>query len=228
MSRIGSIATRGWEKPEAAPSLRADVAALICPDWRVPSLVLDAGSRQVVYANTPCLQLLAERSSLQIAAGRLAFVSPILDAKFYATLRRMVASGAESAAMVEREAPGDNFISVIIHNALGFFREVLDRSIGGRDEGDPLVVVEIASSRDQSDWSAMRAFTQTFDLTPLEGEIAELVVHGLTPREIATLKGRLIGDILDGLKSVLAKTRCKHQAQLVRLVMTLCPPTRRA
>lgn len=211
---------------EEVTALRSDIAALICPDWRVASLVMDARSGQVTYANTPCLRMLAERSSIQIVAGRVAFLAERVTEKFYATLDRMVASGLENAAMVEREQTSGALISIMIRNTQGFFRDVLNRSIGNRDA--QFVVVELATSLDQSDWSAMRAFAQAFTLTPLESEIADLILHGLTPQEIGALKGRNVSSIRQSIKSLLAKTRCKHQAQLVRLIMTLCPPTRRA
>ena len=62
----------------------------------------------------------------------------------------------------------------------------------------------------------------------MEAEIADLIVRGLSLKEIASLKGRDGTDIRQALKSLLAKTLCKHQVELVRLIMTLCPPIRRA
>lgn len=239
MTRIRSNAARQLEdanflmtdafnrfEPEESATFRADIAALICPDWRVASLVMDARSGQVTYANTPCLQMLAERSSIQIVSGRIAFLAEHLTEKFYATLDRAVTSGLESAAMVEREQASGAFLSIMIRNTQGFLRDVLNRSLGRRDA--QFVVVELASSRDQSDWPAMRAFAQAFALTPFESDIADLILRGLTLPEIGALKSRQVSDIRQIVRSLLAKTHCKHQAQLVRLIMTLCPPTRRA
>lgn len=207
--------------------MRTDVVALICPDWRVASLVLDGRTGQIAYANTPCLRMLANRSCVQVVAGRIGFVAPHLTEKFYATLARMLANGLENAALVERDRSDGSFISVMIRNTQGFFRDVLNRSIGGEERAQ-LVVVELSTSRDQSDWTAMRAFARTFDLAPMEAEIADLIVRGLSLKEIASLKGRDGTDIRQALKSLLAKTLCKHQVELVRLIMTLCPPIRRA
>lgn len=209
-------------------ALRADVAALVCPDWRVASLVMDARSGQVIYANTPCLQMLSERSSIQINSGRVAFVTQHHTDRFYATLERMVQSGLESAALIERESVGGDILSIILRNTQGFFREVLNRHLNGRDTGAQFVIVELATSRDQSDWAAMRAFAQSFSLTPLEAEFADLILRGLDSTEIAALKMRAIAEIELVISALLAKTGCQHPTQLVRLVMTLCPPMRRA
>lgn len=209
-------------------AMRTDVLALICPDWRVASLVLDGRSGQVTYANTPCLQMLDNRETVHLIGGRIAFVSPRLTERFYVTLDRMLASGLENAALVEREAGGGSLISIMIRNAQGFFRDVLDRSTGRTHASSPLVVVELATSLDQTEWSALRAFGQMFALLPAEVEIVDLIVRGLSVREIAELKRLASPQIRTTLKAVLTKTQCKHQVGLVRLVMTLCPPTRRA
>jgi DNA-binding CsgD family transcriptional regulator len=227
VSALRAMATNalGAFREEQPAGMRTDVVALICPDWRLASLVMDGRTGQIAYANTPCLQMLADRSSLQVVAGRFGFVAPQLTDRFYATLDRMLANGLENAALVERDRADGSFISVMIRNTQGFFRDVLNRSLGG-DEQVQLVIVEFATSRDQSDWTAMRAFAQTFDLAPMETEIADLIVRGLSSKEIAALKRREPADIRRTMKRLLTKTRCKHQAELVRLIMTLCPPIR--
>lgn len=222
-----TVADVSNEEDQMAPTaLRSDVAALICPDWRIASLVMDARSGQVTFANTPCLQLLSGRQSIQILSGRLAFVTSSVTDRFYATLDRLVASGLESATMLERDSVGAHFLAVTIRNTQGFFRDVLDRSIGGSKA--QYVIVEFASSRDQPDWSAMRVFAQTFSLSPLETELCDLVLRGLDPAEIAGLKMRSLVDVQGAIENLFAKLGCKNAAQLVRLVMTLCPPTRQA
>lgn len=212
----------------APTALRSDIAALICPDWRVASLVMDARSGQVTFANTPCLQLLSGRRSIQIVSGRLTFVAAIVTDRFYATLDRLVSSGLESATMIDRDGVGAHFLAVTIRNTQGFFRDVLDRSLGGGADRAQFVIVEFASSRDQSDWSAMRVFAQTFALSSLETELCDLLVRGLDPAEVAALKTRTIAEVNAAIEALLVKLGCKNAAQLVRLVMTLCPPTRQA
>lgn len=222
------LAPAAYFDGERSAAMRTDVLALICPDWRVASLVLDGRTGQVTYANTPCLQMLDDRKTVHLVSGRITFVSPRLTERFYVTLDRMLASGLENAALVEREAGGGSVISVMIRNMQGFFRDVLDRSIGRAHDSSPLVVVELATSMDQAEWSALRAFGQMFALSPAEIETVDLIVRGLSVREIAELKRMPGSEIRRSLKSALTKTQCKHQAELVRLVMTLCPPTRRA
>jgi DNA-binding CsgD family transcriptional regulator len=209
-------------------ALRADIAALICPDWRVASLVMDARSGQVTFANTPCLELLSSQQNIQIVSGRFTFVMPIVTDRFYAMLDRLVSSGLESATMMERDGVGAHFLAITIRNTQGFFRDVLNRSLGGRDERKQFVIVEFASSRDQSEWLAMRAFAQSFALSPFETELCDLILRGLEAPEIAALKMRDADNVEAGINGLLIKLGCKNTAQLVRLILTLCPPTRHA
>ncbi|MDY0872697.1 helix-turn-helix transcriptional regulator [Dongia rigui] len=217
----------GSGQPEAV-ALRSDIAALICPDWRIASLVMDARTGQVTFANTPCLQLLSGEHSIQIVSGRFSFMTPIVTDRFYATLDRLVSSGLESATMVERGGVGAHFLAITIRNTQGFFRDVLNRSLGERGERTQFVIVEFAGSRDQSDWLAMRSFTQSFGLSTFESELCDLIVRGLDPAEIAALKMRDADEVDAAIDGLLVKLGCKNAAQLVRLVMTLCPPTRQA
>jgi len=223
---VSDAATGQGHMPIA--SLRSDIAALICPDWRVASLVMDARTCQVIFANSPCLQLLSNRQNIQIVSGRFTFVTELVSDRFYAMLDRLVSSGLESAAMIERDGVGAHFLAITIRNPQGFFRDVLNRSLGDRDGRAQFVIVEFTSSRDQSDWSAMRAFAQAFGLSPSDADLCDLMLRGLTPAEIATLKMRKADDIDHAIDALLTKVGCKNQGQLVRLIMTLCPPTRQA
>lgn len=230
---VAASATRAYAadihfKGEDIAIMRKDVLALICPDWRLASLVMDGRNGQISYANTPCLRMLADRRTVHQVGGRIAFASAKLTEKFYTTIQRMLANGLENAALVERDARDGALISIMIRNTQGFFRDALARSMGRGEESLQFVVVEMATSADQSDWTALHAFAQAFALPPAEVEIAELAVRGLSLKEMAMLKGVAIARMRQSMNKVLAKTRCRHQAELVRLVMTLCPLTRRA
>ncbi|MEM7057453.1 MAG: helix-turn-helix transcriptional regulator [Pseudomonadota bacterium] len=59
---------------------------------------------------------------------------------------------------------------------------------------------------------------KTYELTPTEAELSELICDGLTNAQIAELRGRAVDTINAQVKSVLAKTRCTNRTQLVRLM----------
>lgn len=207
-----------------ADALRGhDVLALVCPDWRAPSLVLDGRTGCVVYANGPCLKLLAEARIMRLQNGRPEFLAAGLTERFQQTLAAMLANATENAVLVELMGGGPVTISVTIRNTQGFYRDILQRSVSDAQEASQLVVAEIATSQDEADTAALHAFAQKFDLTTLEREIADLTLRGLSVREIATWKNMPQPILRQRLDSLLMKTHCRSQSELVRLVMTLCP-----
>ena len=62
-----------------------------------------------------------------------------------------------------------------------------------------------------------------FGLTRAEARVANSLVQGLSPKDIAAASGVALGTVRTQLKSVFAKTRSRRQAELVRLLITLCP-----
>jgi DNA-binding CsgD family transcriptional regulator len=63
-----------------------------------------------------------------------------------------------------------------------------------------------------------------FDLTPAEAVIANAIRANLTVEQIAVREGRSIATVRNQLKSVLGKTGCTRQAELVRMLALVVPP----
>jgi len=59
---------------------------------------------------------------------------------------------------------------------------------------------------------------QTYELTPTEAKLTEMVCEGMTNAQIARTRGRAVDTINAQVKSVLAKTQCANRTQLVRLM----------
>lgn len=62
-----------------------------------------------------------------------------------------------------------------------------------------------------------------FDLSPAEAAVASSIAAGRTATEIARADGKTVGTVRIQLKSVLAKTGCRRQVDLARLVARLLP-----
>lgn len=62
-----------------------------------------------------------------------------------------------------------------------------------------------------------------FDLTPIEAGIAARIASGQTVELIALEDGKTIGTVRGQLKGVLAKTGCRRQVELARLLTQLVP-----
>jgi DNA-binding CsgD family transcriptional regulator len=62
---------------------------------------------------------------------------------------------------------------------------------------------------------------ELYKLTPSETEIANGLLMGYSPNEIASLRHVSIGTVRNQLKNIMEKTATRRQADLVRLLMTL-------
>jgi DNA-binding CsgD family transcriptional regulator len=57
-----------------------------------------------------------------------------------------------------------------------------------------------------------------FGLTPAEARLALAVADGNTTREYAEQRGKSVGTVRFQMKQILAKTGCRRQSELVRLI----------
>ncbi|MBZ9801075.1 helix-turn-helix transcriptional regulator [Mesorhizobium sp. ES1-6] len=200
-----------------------EILALVCPDWRTVALVLEGIEGHVAYANWHCLEMIEKGELLHLAGGRLAFTSADLNRRFYFALTRVAATGSETAVVIGREAARGTWVSIVIRNTQGFFRDALERNMGSLNTGSRMVVIEITNSDAALDGIALEAFAEAMSLTKAEQELVTSLVSGQSLRSIAGTRGKSVSNIRRRMKSVLKKTGCRRQAELVRIVMSLCP-----
>lgn len=200
-----------------------EILALVCPDWRTVALVLDSIDGHVAYANWHCLEMIEKGNLLHLAGGRLAFTSAELNRRFYLALNRVAASGSETAVVIGRETVLGTWVSIVIRNTQGFFRDALERNMGSVSSGSRMVVIEITNSDAALDGIALGAFAEATSLTKAEMELVKMLTSGQSLRSIAGSRGQTPSNIRQRMKSVLKKTGCRRQAELVRFVMSLCP-----
>ena len=199
-----------------------DILALICPDWRGPMLVIDARSGDLMYANLHCLSLFERRRPASILRGKLTFGSPEFDQRFNANLASAVERGIETAVITGYDAASGSWISATIRNTQGFFRDTLLRNLHCGDDIHP-VVVEISLNSGLLDPLALAAFAEASSLAPAEIDAVRCLAAGQTPAGIAAARGVATSTIRQRLKTVMAKTRSRRQAELIRLIMAMCP-----
>lgn len=82
-----------------------------------------------------------------------------------------------------------------------------------------LVLTKASSSPTQ----ATSLLQSLFDLTPTEALLAARIAAGMTAESIATADRKTIGTVRNQLKSVLAKTGCRRQVDLARMLAQLVP-----
>ena len=212
----------GTRLSDGSQVMAKDILALICPDWRGPMLALDARSGDVLYANLPCLSLFERRGPANLLHSRLTFGSPEFDHRFNTNLNTAVERGIETAVTTGYDPATGSWISATIRNTQGFFRDTLLRNLHSRDSIHP-VVVEISLNTGLLDPLALAAFALASGLAPAEIDAVRCLAAGQTPADIAAARGVATSTVRQRLKSVLAKTRSRRQAELIRLVMAMCP-----
>jgi DNA-binding CsgD family transcriptional regulator len=181
-----------------------DVLALICPDRRGAALILEAPTWRIAHANRRCVELAgAADGPASIADGRLMFRDRVFHARFFARLEAAARGGQAPVVLIGRTS--SEWFSTAIRFGRGY------------------VMVEFAVTGQAFEPSAREAFAAAFGLTPAEMELAELIAMGLGAEVAARRRGAALSTVRQRVKTVLAKTGCRRQLELARLVNALLP-----
>ena len=197
--------------------------AVLCPDWRPATLVLNATDCSVVFANLDCIRLLTQESPAYLIGDRLHFRAAELDRRFQTEVRHLIASGAESACMIGQDPVANCWVSAMVRNSQGFFRDVIESNLGRFASDCHLMIVELAMGSDGVDPAALAVFAAATSLSKAEADLVKAIANGHSLSELAEARGVAVSTIRQRMKSVLGKTGCRRQTELVRLVLSLCP-----
>ena len=85
------------------------------------------------------------------------------------------------------------------------------------------VLIQLVDTECRHHLSA-KAFVEAYRLTEAEAAVVELVLMGLTNREIAESRGTSIDTTKSQIKSLMTKAKVKSRVQLVRLIAKTDPP----
>lgn len=167
---------------------------------------------QILWMDPVAEKLVRSSNVLRTTEGRLAALDETANSK----LRNAIAafSSADGAANERSGAPvsgirlsgpdRSEWLKLSICNKPAGFGKV---RLGGT-----LILVEDLR---QSLASFTSDLLQRWRLTPAESRVALLLGEGFTPREIAGRLQRSVGTIRNQLKSILSKSQCRRQAELV-------------
>ena len=207
---------------EGATTVSSEILAILCPDWRTAALVIDATNTNVVFANSQCIAMLRREQPMRLMGDRLDFTPCGLNRRFNLELAQLASSGGESAFIYERDVSSGDWLSVVIRNGQGFFRDAIETNLG-KSMGPKLMIVEIATGAEMLDRNAFSSFAQTATLSKAEAELVKAVAAGWSLTEAAQSRGTAVSTIRQRMKSILSKTGCRRQSELVHLVLSICP-----
>ena len=202
--------------------MSSEILAILCPDWRTAALVIDATNVSVVFANSQCIAMLRREQPMRLTGDRLDFTPCGLNRRFHLELAQLASSGGESAFIYERDASSGDWLSVVIRNGQGFFRDAIETNLG-KSIGPKLMVVEIATGAEVLDRNAFSSFAQTAFLSKAEADLVQAVAAGWSLTEAAHSRGVAVSTVRQRMKSILSKTGCRRQSELVHLVLSICP-----
>ena len=224
-TRMQFLSTQVWAglEREERRAMGREILALLCPDWRQASMVIDAHDGSIAYANWRCLQLLKSGDVIRAVGERLDFHSRAQNARFRNHLRDVVSGAAECSYLVGRSPETDKPFLVTIHGSEGFLREALELCFSGTPDNIDFVIVDVTFGADLPDPTAVSALAREFGLSRAETHLMQLFACGLSTEEVAVQRGVAVNTARQQMKAVLSKTSCDRQQDLMRLVFSLCP-----
>jgi DNA-binding CsgD family transcriptional regulator len=198
LARAGMLAAR-WrlERLRSATEAFATIG--------LPAAVLDA-SGKVLVANS--LMEVAKAHFVWLPKDRIALIDPSANAM----LRRAIAETMAPSAAIVRSIPsrgrGNNPAIVHLIPTKGKARDLF----GG---GLAFLILTSISAPEAPDATLLQGL---FDLTPAEARVARAIVRQKTIKTIAKELGISHETVRTQVKSVLAKTGCARQADLVAML----------
>ena len=207
-------AVRVQQALAGAGVLGASLAKLL-DDTNLGMVQLD-GRGRIVAANDPALKVLRTGRGLCSRGGFLNATTPEdneeLQGMLGRALPRFGAQGVGGSTMVNR---GPSRRPLVLHV----------NPLAGRDTGlrawpvAALVLVVNPASRIRMDPAVVSA---VLGLTAMEGKVAVLLTEGMSVQEVVAATGRRESTIRTHVKRIFSKHRLSRQADLVRLVLSLC------
>lgn len=173
------------------------------------ALVVDAQAR-VRHLNAAAQALFVRHDGIVYRNGALRFMAPALDAAFQAALRRAACEEGRSSALDIRLSAGAAGELLVAPLEAGSFP--------GAPAG-PTAFVLIATS--PADERAIATRLQSaYRLTPAEARVAALLAMGQSVEEIAAANEVSYATVRSQVRSILAKTGARRQADIVRIALT--------
>jgi len=189
--RMQVLSSQVWAalEREQRRDMGREILALLCPDWRQASMVLDARDGTIAYANWRCLHLLKSGEVIRTVGDRLDLCSRAQNLKFRNQLREVASGAAECAYLVGRHPETDRPFLVTIHGSQGFLREALELCFSGTPDAVSFVIADITVGADLPDPTAVGALASEFGLSRAETHLMQLFACGLSLEEVAAMRG---------------------------------------
>jgi DNA-binding CsgD family transcriptional regulator len=199
LNMLADPLTRMFQARRRLAAQARNVAQIVLDDQIDAVLVVDPRSA-LLFANASALKMIEALDLISLRAGRISSPDPIIAA----SLRKLVTSACKGR--------GGGDLSFPPH--LPGYKGTVEPLPGANT---PLACIRL---RDERVWAAARADQARFlhGLTVAETQLAEALLLGLTPADIAGQRNVSMPTIRTQLGSLFAKTGATRQAELVKLL----------
>ena len=161
----------------------------------------------VVHASPLAIPMLEEHSSLRIRGGQFWHPARAVRQLIDDVLARMATGGSSAKLLLPGQGGKACAFEVVRANGL----QKLDRR--------PLFIVRLRRAG-TVDHAGMDAACASFGLTETEGLVLARLAGGRTPAEIADEHGVAMSTVRKQIATIMDKTGCSRQVDLVRLALT--------
>ncbi len=177
---------------------------------RIAAIVLDATGR-VRFASPAAEQMLRASDGLRLTAAGLRAATLAQQERLDRAIARAADPAAQEGTMLRLSRPSGAADWIVL---------VAPFTTAARQAGTGTVLC-IVRDPDQDVLPSARLLIGAFGLTRAEARLAGALARGLQPDEIAAHHGVTLATVRKQLSAVLAKTGCRRQADVVRLMLTL-------
>jgi DNA-binding CsgD family transcriptional regulator len=184
--------------------------ALMCPDWAPATFLLKMPQLQLLYGNAAAWQRLAKADQVRVAGGQFLLKDDTLDRRFRRAAEDMLITGRQSGFLVYRgsDANEDCSFSMRYFETLG-------------SAGTRALLVELRCRKDNVSANWLQSFAEGFSLSKAEAELLLSLIGRQPLEDMARERQIAVSTLRQRMKSILQKTRCRKQAELVGLVHEL-------
>jgi DNA-binding CsgD family transcriptional regulator len=201
----------GAADPRATDGDLHGLLVSLCPDWRGPTLAIDARNLELRYANGHAREMLSLGFPAHLSGGRIAIKSAHAMRRLNSAMQSLLSDAGRTAMLVvdDEDASATYALRIALPH--------LPRAFAAHR----IAIVDFAKASIDPQPTLLRAIAEAFDLTAAEGSVLGHLAAGLSLRQIAALRGVRLETVRHQCKTVLSKMRCRRQADLVRVVAGL-------
>lgn len=194
-------------------------AVLSVLDKLLVGLVILDGNGRMVLANATARACCEASGALRLD-GRLRAVQPDRDAELRALIQR---TGMTANARDQSEG---GLLIIEKRSHLGsLLLEVMPIRDDGLPDGDNIKGTAVFIFDPASPFKVSAAgLAKIFSLTSTEQAVADSLLNGAEPRQIAEQRGNSVETVRSHLKSIFSKTGSNSQIELLRLTVKATPP----